>query len=143
MKTITNRVVKAIGIAVVAIAAFIANPLTSKANVGGVNEEKISSLTESHVNVSYIGSNESSVVFKVEFENPTTEKFWLIIKNDNGDIVYRRQFNDAHFSKSVYFQNEDGTEMHPTFIFRNGDKEVVRQFAINKTVTENTVVTRL
>lgn len=141
MKTqsISLRAIKAIGATVIALVAF----LNSNAAVGGRNEEKITSLTEQHVNVQYIGSNETNVVFRVEFENPTTEKFWLIIKNDNGDVIFRKQFSDAHFAKSIYFNNEEGADIHPTFIFRNGDKEVVRQFAVSKTVTENTVVTRL
>ena len=138
--SVSTRVVKAISVAVAAIVLFVSNPLTSLANGG--DHKKAATLTEDQVNVQYVGTNDNSVVFRVAFENPTAEKFWLIIKNDNGEVVYRKQFSDAHFAKSVYFQKEE-SDIHPTFVIRNGENEVVRQFAVNRTITENTVVTKL
>ena len=140
---LNTRTAKAISAAGIALALFISNPLTSQAAEGGKTPSKVSSLNEQQVSVQYIGNTENNIVFRVEFENPTNEKFWLIIKNDAGDVVYRKQFNETHFAKSVYFQSEETSDIHPTFIIRNGDKEVVRQFSVNKTLTENTVVTRL
>ena len=136
--SINTRVVKVITIALAAIVLFVSNPLTSQANGG----KKTSILTEEQVNVQYVGTNDNSVVFRVELANPAATKFWLIIKNDNGEVVYRKQFSDAHFVKSVYFQKEEA-DIHPTFIIRSAENEIVRQFAVNTTVTENTVVTKL
>ena len=138
---LSSRVVKVIAVALTAVVVLVSNPLTSQANGGGINNKK-ASVTEEQVSVKYQGTHDNNVVFKVEFENPTTEKFWLIIKNDAGDVVYHQQFNSAHFSKSVFFQNTD-SEIHPTFVIRNGNNEIVRQFAVNRTLTENTVLTRL
>jgi hypothetical protein len=124
--------------ALTAVVVFFSN--AASANEGG---NKKASVTEEQVSVKYQGSTENNVIFKVEFENPTSEKFSLIIKNDNGDVVYHQQFSDAHFSKSVFFQNTEA-QIHPTFIIRTGNNnEIVRQFAVNRTLTENTVVTRL
>jgi hypothetical protein len=140
MKTIFNsRVVKAISVAAVAAIFFISNPIATFAN-GGKNDK--AKLNDEQVTIQYVGANESHVVFHVDFKNPTGEKFWLIIRNDAGDVVYRKQFSDAHFSKSVYFENEQ-SEIRPTFIIRNSNNEIVRQYAVTKTVTENTVVTKL
>ena len=133
------RVVKALSVAVVALVFFVSNPLTSLAN--GDNNKK-SGLTDGQVSVTYVGADNNSVVFHVEFENPAAEKFWLIIKNDAGDVVYRKQFSDVHFAKSVFFQKEEA-DIHPTFVIRSGENEIVRQFAVTRTVTENTVVTKL
>jgi hypothetical protein len=125
--------------ALTAVVVFFSN--AASANEGG--SKKASSVTEEQVSVKYQGTTENNVIFKVEFENPTSEKFSLIIKNDNGDVVYHQQFSDAHFSKSVFFQNTEA-QIHPTFIIRTGNNnEIVRQFAVNRTLTENTVVTRL
>ena len=139
--SLITRVVKGIAVAFAAVVILVSNPLTSQANGGGINNKK-ASLTDEQVSVKYQGTSDNNIVFKVEFENPTAEKFWLIIKNDNGDVVYHQQFTDTHFSKSVFFQNTD-SEIHPTFVIRNGNNEIVRQFAVNRTLTENTVVTRL
>jgi len=136
---INSRVVKAITVTIVAAVFFISNPIASFAN-GGKNEK--AKLTEEQVTVQYVGANENHLVFHVDLKNPTGEKFWLIIRNDAGDVVYRKQFSDAHFSKTIYFENE-GAEIRPTFIIRNNENEISRQFAVTKTVTENTVVTKL
>jgi hypothetical protein len=125
--------------ALTAVVVFFSN--AASANEGG--SKKASSATEAQVSVKYQGTTENNIIFKVEFENPTSEKFSLIIKNDNGDVVYHQQFTDAHFSKSVFFQNTDA-QIHPTFIIRTGNNnEIVRQFEVNRTLTESTVVTRL
>ncbi|HVU57421.1 MAG TPA: hypothetical protein VHD83_20300 [Puia sp.] len=121
-----------------AVVAALVFSLATFANDGS----KKANLKDDQVSVQYVGSSDNQVVFHVEFENPTAEKFWLIIKNDAGDVVYRKQFSDAHFSKSVYVLKED-TEIRPTFIIRNSNNEVVRKFSVSNVVTENTVVTKL
>lgn len=137
---LNSRVAKALVAAIVAVVVFISSPMTSLANGGKHNKV---ALNDEQVSVNYIGNDDQNVIFRVEFKNPTAEKFWLIIKNDAGDVVYRKQFSDVNFAKSVYFQKDESTDMHPTFIIRNAANEVVRQFAVNTTLTESTVVTKL
>jgi hypothetical protein len=134
-----SSVAKTISVAAFAAAVLISNPIVSLAN-GGKNDK--AKLNDEQVTVQYVGANDQHVVFHINFENPTGEKFWLIIKNDAGDVVYRKQFSDAHFSKSVYFENEQ-SEIRPTFIIRNNANEISRQYAVTKTITENTIVTKL
>lgn len=135
-----KAVAKIIAVALTAAVIVVSNPLTSLAN-GGKNHK--ASGTEEQVTVKYQGTTSNAISFKVEFDNPTGEKFSLIIKNDNGDVVYHQQFNEAHFSKNVYFENTD-SEIQPTFIIRTANNaEIVRQFQVSKTVTENTTVTQL
>ena len=131
-----KSVVKAIAVVATALVVIVSNPLASKANGGGTK----ASINDAQVSVKYVGTDDNHVVFQVQFDNPTGEKFALIIKNDNGDVVYHQQFNGTHFAKNVYFENTD-SEIEPTFIIRNANNEVVRQFHVVKTVTENTTVT--
>jgi hypothetical protein len=133
-----KSVVKAIAVVATALVVIVSNPLASKANGGGTK----ASINDAQVSVKYVGTDDNHVVFQVQFDNPTGEKFALIIKNDNGDVVYHQQFNGTHFAKNVYFENTDG-EIEPTFIIRNANNEVVRQFHVVKTITENTTVTSL
>jgi hypothetical protein len=135
-----SRVVKTGAVALTAFVLLVSNPLISRANGG--KTKKSSSPSEEQVSVKYLGTSNNSIIFKVEFENPTAEKFWLVIKNDNGEMVYHKQFSDAHFAKAVLFQNTE-SDIHPTFVIRTGNTEIIRQFQVNKTLTENTVVTRL
>jgi hypothetical protein len=134
--SLSARIAKVLSI--VAVAVVFLSPLTSLANGG---DKKIN-LNDEQVSVQYVGNNNDYVVFRVQFENPTAEKFSLIIKNDAGDVIYRKQFSDAHFAKSVSLQKE-GVDMHPTFVIRNANGEISRQFAVSSVVTENTVITEL
>lgn len=133
-----KAVAKVIAVALTALVVIVSNPLASQANGGS----KKTTLTDDQVTVKYVGTTDNKVVFQVAFENPTGEKFALIIKNDNGDVVYHQQFNETHFAKNVYFENTDA-DIAPTFIIRNANNEIVRQFRVVKTVTENTTVTSL
>jgi hypothetical protein len=129
---------KIIAVAFAAV-VVVSNPLTTLAN-GGENKK---AATEQQVSVKYQGTSNNTIAFKVEFDNPTGEKFSLIIKNDNGDIVYHQQFNDAHFAKNVYIADAE-SDIHPTFVIRTANNtEIVRSFQVSKTVTENTTVTLL
>ncbi len=136
-----KAVAKIIAVAFTAVVVLVANPLASHANGGG--SKKVSTLTDAQVSVKYVGTTNNQVVFQVVFDNPTGEKFSLIIKNDAGDVVYHQQFSETHFAKNVYFENTD-TEIQPTFIVRGSTgNDVVRHFQVVKTVTENTTVTSL
>jgi hypothetical protein len=135
-----NHAVKVIAVALTAALFLFGSPLTSKANGGGA--KKPAKITETQVSVTYQGTNDNSLVFKVDYENVAGGKFWLIIKDDAGEVVYHQQFSDVHFSKTVYFQNTD-TEINPTFVIHTNKTDVVRQFQVNKIMTETTVVTGL
>jgi hypothetical protein len=136
-----KAVAKIIAVAFTAVVVLVANPLASHANGGGA--KKVSSLTDAQVSVKYVGTSNNQVVFQVVFDNPTAEKFSLIIKNDAGDVVYHQQFSETHFAKNVYFENTDN-EIQPTFIVRGASgTDIVRHFQVVKTVTENTTVTSL
>jgi hypothetical protein len=130
-----NHALKAIAIALTAVLFLFGSPLTSKANDGS----KKNAVTDAQVCVTYEGVSENSLVFRVNYENVSGEKFWLIIKDDNGDVVFQQQFSDAHFAKNVFFENTD-TNISPTFVIRKGNNEVVRQFQVNQIITETTVV---
>ena len=135
-----NHAFKTIAIALTAAMFLFGSPLTSKANGG--NSNKTATATEAPVSVTYQGVSDNNLVFKVDYENVSGGKFWLIIKNDNGDIIYHQQFSDVHFSKTIFLQNTD-TEINPTFVIRANNNDIVRQFQVNKIITETTVVTGL
>jgi len=104
--------------------------------------EKIISPTEQQVSVKYIGTSDNNLVFHLEYENKTGEKFFLIIKNDLGEVVYQNAYNDVHFEKNIRLPKED-SEMKPTFIIRTSTEQVERKFSVNRQVSENIVVTSL
>ena len=114
---------------------------TAKANANPIIE-KIISPTDKEVNVTFVGTTDNSLVFHLNFDNKSGEKFSLIIKNDAGEVVYQATYNDIHFEKNIRIQKED-SEMHPTFVIRTSTEQVERKFSVNRQVSENFVVTTL
>jgi hypothetical protein len=140
LRFVSNAVVKGISVAATAVVILTSSPANSYANSNG--KEKISQLPAEQVSVQYIGIKSNSFVFNVQFENPLAQKFQLIVKNDDGAVVFQEQFNDVHFSKMVLLPKDEG-EIHPTFVIRTGNQQVERSFVANTKLTENVVVTKL
>jgi hypothetical protein len=114
---------------------------SAKANANPIIE-KIISPTDKEVNVTFVGATDNSLVFHLDFDNKSGEKFSLIIKNDAGEVVYQATYNDIHFEKNIRIQKEE-SEMHPTFVIRTSTEQVERKFSVNRQVSENFVVTTL
>lgn len=127
-----------------AVFAALVSLTVVSAKANNNKEKEVTVVSEKQVSIQYSGYNENSVVFRVGFENPTAQKFSLIIKNDAGDILYQGQFNDVNFSKAVHLLKDD-SEMNPTFIIRVGNQRIERSFKVNTTSTaaEEVVVTRM
>jgi hypothetical protein len=104
--------------------------------------EKIINPSDKQVTVNFIGVTDNNLVFHLEFENKTGEKFYLIVKNDAGDIVYQNSYKDVHFAKNIRIPKEESV-MQPTFVIRTSTEQVERKFSVNVKVSENFVVTSL
>lgn len=132
---------KLVGIAF-ATALLVCGATESKAN--GNEKKATAANVESQVSIEYANSVDNTVAFTVQFENPTAQKFTLLVKDDAGDIIYKGQFTDAHFSKTVKLLKEEG-EIHPRFIIRTGSQEIEKAFVVNSNtkVVEDVVVTKL
>jgi ATP-dependent protease HslVU (ClpYQ) peptidase subunit len=104
--------------------------------------EKIISPAENQVNINFVGSTDNSMVFHVKFENKTGEKFYLIVKNDAGEIVYQNSYTDSLFERNVRILDES-SDIHPTFVIRTASGQVERKFSVANKISENVVVTAL
>jgi hypothetical protein len=104
--------------------------------------EKIISPVDQALTVNYVGATENNLVFHLDFDNKAGEKFWLIIKNDAGDVVFQQAYRDVHFSKTIRLPKEEG-EIHPSFVIRTANDQVERKFSVNREYSENVVVTKL
>ncbi|BAV04483.1 hypothetical protein SAMN05421788_110218 [Filimonas lacunae] len=129
--------------AVVLLLVMVSATFTSKANVLSGKEKEETTISEKQVTVQYAGNEDNGVVFRVAFDNPTAQKFTLIIKNDAGDVLYNGQFNDAHFSKAIHLLKDD-SEMNPVFVIRSGNQKIENAFkvSINADLADGVVVTK-
>jgi hypothetical protein len=115
---------------------------TASAYAKPIKETKISNPAEKLVTVSYVGATESSFIFHVSFDNRSGEKFWLIVKNDAGDVVYEQAYKDSHFDKAILIPKESDA-ITPSFVIRTANTSVERKFVVNRQLSENVVVTTL
>jgi hypothetical protein len=144
MKKQSFRVVlkKVLMVSGIAAGVVLSLPATSKANTNnGVDSVN---LVEKQANVQYLGIYDNSVWFNVKYANPRAEKFELIIKNENNDILFQGKFSDKDFSKKIKILKEQD-ELKPTFVLRTQNGEVEQSFVVNTTsrVVEDVVVTKL
>lgn len=105
--------------------------------------EKETLVSAKQVSVQYAGYNDNSVVFRVKFDNPSAQKFSLIIKNEAGDVLFQGRYSDTSFSKAVHILKEEA-EMNPTFIIRVGNQKIEQTFSVtsNTDVVQEVVVTK-
>jgi hypothetical protein len=104
--------------------------------------EKISSPSDKQVSINFVGATESNYVFHLEFDNKTGEKFYLIVKNDAGDVVYQNAFTGTHFETNIRLPKEE-TEIHPTFVIRTPSEKIEKKFSVSRNVSESFVATSL
>ena len=119
---------------------FVSNPLTSMA--GTVKGKVNTPVVNEQADVQYAGAEEGGYLFRVEFNNPSAQKFSLIIKNEEGIIVYNEKFSEVSFDKTFHLPY-DGTDIQPTFIIRTANGDVKRSFYVSRKVVENFQVTKL
>ncbi len=104
--------------------------------------EKISSPTDKQVSVNFVGATENNYVFHLEFDNKTGEKFYLIVKNDAGEVVYESAYSGTHFETNIRLPKEE-TEIHPTFVIRTATEQIEKKFSVSRNVSESFVATSL
>jgi hypothetical protein len=143
--TNSNSVLKTIVMTATAAVLFAGSPISSFANPIKTNHSRTAGISESQIDIKYLGSDENQFQFRVELENSAAQKFVLIIKNDEGDVVYSKEFSDVHFAKNIsILKDENNAEsIHPTFTVSIGKRLVQRSFSIERKVTEDVVVTKL
>jgi len=123
-------------------AALFAMPALAGDKKSSGNGPDKGSEIEKQVNVQYAGYTGNAVVFKVKYESPVAQKFVLVIKNAEGEVLYREQVNGSSFSRTIHLLKE-AAEMYPTFICQVGGEKVERSFAVNLNTREDVLVNKL
>ncbi|MBS1948197.1 MAG: hypothetical protein JST47_10555 [Bacteroidetes bacterium] len=147
MKSTTKNsflVLKTIAVAATTTVLIAGNPVSVFANNNPAKSEIVNNSPEAILNVQYVGADERMYAFKVEFENPTAGQFTLIVKNDEGDVVYSKEFSDAHFEKTIKLMKEgpDMENIRPTIAIIAGNKLFQRSFAVETNVVKRISVTK-
>ena len=128
----THPLLKAMTFALSFAVLMTASPISSFAANVPENSKTTMNTPESGAYVKYLGSDEKKFEFKVEFENPTAQPFTLIVRNDEGEVIFSKDYNDVHFAKTIHLMKEgaDLQNIRPTFTISAGSRLIQRSFSI-------------
>ncbi len=80
--------------------------------------------------VKYLGIQDDMIVFNVAYANPESNRFELVIKDQDGSMVYQNSFTDKSFYKQFRLPKTDKDRIF--FVFHNNhDADVVKTFEVN------------
>ena len=80
--------------------------------------------------VKYLGTQDDMIIFNVAYANPEGNRFELVIKDQDGSMVYQNSFTDKSFYKQFRLPKTDKDRIF--FVFHNNhDADVVKTFEVN------------
>ena len=72
------------------------------------------------------------LVFEVRLNNVSGERFNVVIKDNDGSVLYHEGYNDKYFSKKFKLPKGDNEKL--TFIIRKASGNISQTFEINSNV---------
>ena len=141
-QSIQGGLKKAIAVTAISTGLLLVNAATSNA---ATLKDSVTT-TEKANYVQYVSATEDGVWFNIRYANPTGEKFTLLIKNSDGDLLYQGSFSSSNFEKKIKVLNEEDNEtLTPTFIIKTADnKRISQSFQVNTTLhmVQEVIVTK-
>lgn len=102
-------------------------------------------LSENDTQVQFTGSTGDALLFKVHINNEKGDNFIVTIKNNSGDVLFSKSFNDVDFQKQ--FKVLKGDQISDTYYFTitSANKTLEDSYAISVTsrVIDDVVINKL
>ena len=141
VKIVSSKFVPAL---LIATALFAFAPSQSIAN----SKKAIEILsTNSTTSVQFAGSATNALLFDVKINNAAGEKFTLVIKNSDGDVLFSKAYDDKAFNKKIKILKDETSSAGTDFTFSivSPNKDVANTFQVNATtkVVDDVVITKL
>lgn len=83
----------------------------------------------STASVKHIGNPDGTVVFQVQYDNQAGDKFSVIIKDNDGNVIYQDTYSDRKFDKK--FQLPQGETDKLKFIIKGPKNNTIQSFEVN------------
>lgn len=142
-QSMNGRIKKAIAAITLAATVMLAAPSNVKASDKVTKDSAAAGVSQAHVQ--YVGVAEEGLWFNVKYANPRGEKFTLLVKNGESDVLFQGSFTDVNFSKKIKILNDKSEAIAPTFIIKTAEnKRIVQSFEVNTAshTVEEVIVTR-
>src|SRR5579862_603037 len=99
--------------------------------------------TDKATSVKYVGTQDDVILFNVSVDNPSGNKFSVIVTDNEGNQLFREVYNDRKFDKRFKLpKSETGKLTSVVRNFRDASDDVY-SFEVKNRVVEDVVVTSL
>ena|SRR5690348_13380026 len=126
---------------IIIAALLVCAPTQTKANTNQTIEI-ISN--ENTASVQFTGSTDNAYLLKVNVNNPKGDEFTLVIKDEDGQVLFTKDYSDTNFKKQIKILKTDDNNRYNISI-RSSNKNLENTFSVStvtKTV-DDVVVTKL
>ena len=117
------------------VAAFLSASLvlTSFAGNAAINNNNIELVSGEKSNVAITSATNDALLFTLTVKNEKTDKFIVTIKNDGGDVLFSKAFNDANFEKQFkLLKDQDNSRYYVNIVSDN--KNLEDTYVVSSTV---------
>ena len=96
------------------------------------------------VEITYVGSIDFKPVFQIDFDNQDAAEVNLLLRDEDGTIIYSELVKDKKYSRKIQLENID-RNARITLVLRSKKGTQSQVFEINKStkVVENVVVAKV
>ena len=95
--------------------------------------------------IQYVGKVNDQLVFQVDYENPNNDVVNVLIKDEDGNVLYTDRFNDKKLTKKFKVNTTEYGDARLTFVISTSKERTSQVFQVNTNtrVIDDVVVTNL
>ncbi|MES2647726.1 MAG: hypothetical protein V4717_12665 [Bacteroidota bacterium] len=105
--------------------------------------QPLKAVTQAQPNLQVLNSNENSTLLSLQFNTEIPVKFEVVIRDENRDLLYRKQYETSNFSKQFQLKDLDASAsvLYLSVVLADGKEynytvsntiETVREIAVIK-----------
>ena len=104
--------------------------LTSFSANATVNKGNIEILSGENTNIQFAGSTSDALLFKVHINNTKGDNFTLTIKDNSGNVLFSKSFNNVDFQKQFKVLRADQDNSRYFFTITSENKNLEDTYAV-------------
>ncbi len=119
---------------------------SAKAHNGFGEEETankgVDSVKANRLSVKYLGSTDDSLEFDVRYSNQKGNTFSFVVKDENGEVLFEKQYNAKVFNKKIRFPKgmEDANKISFSIISDTDKVALTKEVVIKTRFVEDVLV---
>ena|SRR2546423_27668 len=139
VKTVSQKFIPAL---IVSASLLAFAPVQSMANNSNHTIEIISN--ENTASVKFAGSTDNALFLDLKVNNPKGDKFTLVIQDNDGIVLFTKDYTDTSFTKKIKILKDDDNSRYNISI-RSVNKGLEHNFAVSTVsrIIDDVTVTKL